>query len=34
MRVLQCDITYQEVMGHFDIGDGNSTSEQDHGARG
>jgi hypothetical protein len=28
-QVLQYDITYQEVMTHIDIGDGNLTSEQD-----
>jgi len=29
MRVLQCDITYQEVMTLIEIGDGNSRPEQD-----
>jgi hypothetical protein len=29
MQVLQCDITYQEVMTLIDIGDGTLTSEQD-----
>jgi hypothetical protein len=29
MKVLRYDITYQEVMAHIDIGDGNLTSEQD-----